>query len=85
MRDFTKDSRGKKIKAVECTECGYTTAKMNYSDQVDRSDYKTARVEGTLGHYGPNGNGYNYWCPKDEHRMIIVDNIYSALDNFFGQ
>ena len=81
---MTLDANGKKIKSLKCTNCGYTTNKMNWSDKCDREDYETARVEGTLGHYGPNGNGYNYWCPKDEWRMAIVDNPYSALDNFFG-
>lgn len=45
---------------------------------------KQVTAEGTLGRYGPNGNGFNYWCNKCQYRCVPLANNYSALDNFFG-
>lgn len=85
MRDFLKDNRGQKVKGFKCTECGYTTKEAMYSDKAEeQGNMEAARAEGTLGRYGPNGNGYNYWCPKDSMRMVIIANPYSALDAMFG-
>jgi hypothetical protein len=72
MESYKKDSTGKPIKGWRCTrkECGYTT------DQATYNVFKAsaAHVNATGGHFGPNGNGYNYWCPKCNHRMDIIGN-----------
>lgn len=39
---------------------------------------------GTLGRFGPNGNGYTYYCKKCDYWCSPMHNTYSALDNLFG-
>lgn len=71
---------GSPIQGWTCTnnECRYQTEHTSWEDD------DTAHAEATGGFYGPNGNGYNYWCPKCGHRMNLDQNTYSALDSFFG-
>lgn len=78
---------GSPIAKFVCTRkepevCGFETTEVNYSDQS--ADKMIARAEVTGGFYGPNGNGYNYWCPKCEYRMNPIHKNKEALDSFFG-
>ena len=66
---------GSPIKSWECTRksCGFLTTEVCWGDadwgEVEKGSKNKAHAEATGGFYGPNGNGYNYWCPKCEHRM----------------
>ena len=33
------------------------------------TDIEKIEAQTTLGTWGPNGNGWNYWCPKCKYRM----------------
>jgi len=62
---------GKPIRGWKCNDCNFYTETTNFDDS---KNYKEgdAKADVTLGFYGPNGNGYNYWCPKCDHRMSAV-------------
>ncbi len=66
--------------------CGYETTEVKfYDDEEPMGDGKPASAEGTLGFYGVNGNGYNYWCPKCQYRMKPIGKTdTSKLDKLFG-
>ena len=79
-----RDGSVKRIKQFRCTnkECGFVTAKAQWADQEqERTD--CVSVEGTLGFYGPNGNGYTYWCRKCHHN-VKFETDYSSLRAFLG-
>lgn len=56
--DEWKFADKKPIKEWRCTKCPLVT-----------QDRAHIRVEATAGFYGPNGNGFNYWCESCAGRM----------------
>jgi len=62
---------GSPIKSWECTRCNFVTTEVcwNEDDKETASYDKKSHATVTGGFYGPNGNGYNYWCPRCEGRM----------------
>lgn len=63
---------GSPIKSWECTKkgCAFLTTEVCWNEGENDTKWENkANAEGTCGFYGPNGNGYNYWCPKCESRM----------------
>lgn len=80
--DSSKFADGKPIKEWRCTKCKAIT-----------QDIEHTRAEATAGHYGPNGNGFNYWCEtcggrmnpyRKTHEQEINDLNKGVLDAFFG-
>lgn len=71
---------GSPIHQWECTKCKKRFEKADWGDKV--TDLYTVGVEVTGGFYGPNGNGFTYWCPIDEHSAVPVGNKYSAFEAF---
>lgn len=59
---------GTAIMSCVCDKCGNTVKEFcQHGEDCKRQDEST--IEVTLGFYGPNGNGYNYWCRKCGGRM----------------
>jgi hypothetical protein len=77
-------ANGAPIKQWTCTKCKHTCTKTGYAKDGETVDPTIARAECTLGFYGPNGNGFNYWCPKCDCRMTPDKNPYSAWAAFTG-
>lgn len=48
----------REIKKWRCSNCSFWTANVEMTNP-----------ETTLGTWGPNGNGWNYWCPKCNGRL----------------
>ncbi len=79
-----RDGSGLRIKEFTCTndDCGYKTSKAEWGDR-DEKNTEPVSVTVTGGFYGPNGNGYNYWCRKCEYR-VSFETDYSAMKQLLG-
>ena len=73
---------GSPIHGWTCTKCKFKTTEVGW--ESEKGSEEKAHADVTGGFYGPNGNGYNYWCPKCQGSMNPDNNSYNALKAFLG-